>query len=154
MDKKRKKPKKRKKIEVGVIKRGGVLMPLDQWQAEEINKIPEGTSLAIEYEIDRSLPNHCRFFAFLNTAVNMQEHYTTVNQLRFALLIKSGYCEKVISHKSGSVTFVPESMSFDSMGEVKFREVFKNCIDSFHIMLEEMGIHITDNQLYLLMGFE
>lgn len=141
-------------MELGVIRQGNILIPMDQFQAEELETLPHNTPLAVTIEEDRKIENHRRFFAFLNTALSMQEHYENVNQLRFALLIKAGHCDRVISHKGGSVSFIPKSLKFKKMSETKFREVFKDCLNAFHVMLHEMGRDITEDELYQIMEFE
>lgn len=135
--------------------RQGVLVPMDSTQAEEFEAhLPKNVPLAVEVNENRNIDNHRRFFAFLNKAVNMQEHYTNVDQMRFALFIKAGHCQQVVSHKNGKISFIPKSMKFDKMSETKFRKVFKDCLDAFHDMLQEMGRDISEDELYQLMEFE
>lgn len=141
-------------MELGIISNGRVLMPMDEFQADELATLPKNVPISVVIDTSRNVQNHRRYFAFLNTALNMQEHYQNINQLRFALLIKAGYCESVTSHKTGAVSFIPMSLKFDKMGEEKFREVFKNSINAFHAMLTELNITITENDLYQLMEFE
>lgn len=141
-------------MEIGVIRIGSMLVPMDEFQAQEMALIPEHKPLAVIIDSKRNMQNHKRFFAFLNTALDTQDHYQNIDQLRFALFIKAGLCERVISHKSGAVSFIPQSMNFSKMGEEKFKKVFKVCIDTFHIMLQEMNIRYTEEQLYKLMDFE
>ncbi len=140
-------------MEISVIKNNGFLIPSDPYQAEEIESLPQG-ELVIEHKANRNAGNHRRFFAFIRTAFDMQEHYETREALRFALIIKAGYVTQVVSHKNGSVSFMPQSMKFSEMGEEKFKKVFKDVIGAFIAMLGEMGSPISEEEMYRIVEFD
>ena len=144
----------KEKMTLGVMQIDGVLVGMDKWQQEEIKNLPAGKPLAVVIDENRKIENHRRFFAFINQAFDMQEHYTSKEHLRRALLIKAGYYDKITSHLNGDVSFHAESMDFSSMGEDKFRRVFKDCLDAFHQMLAEMSRAITEDELLRIMEFE
>lgn len=141
-------------MQIRVKRINNYLIGMDEFQEEEILSIPQGKEIAITIEEVRNPGNHRRFFAFLNIALGLQDHYQNIDQLRFALFIKAGHCEKVISHKNGSVAFIPKSMNFNKMGEEKFRKVFKDCLNAFHDMLLDMNRPISEQELCRLMDFE
>ncbi len=140
-------------MEMTVIKNNGFLIPSDPHQEEEIESLPQG-EIVIEYKANRNPGNHRRFFAFIRTAFDMQEHYESGEALRFALIVKAGYVTKVVSHKNGSVSFMPQSLKFSEMGEEKFKKVFKDVIGAFIAMLGEMGRPISEEEMYRIVEFD
>jgi len=139
---------------LGMIKQNGQLVPMDNFQAEELELIPANVPLEVNVKDNRNIDNHRRFFAFIKTAFNLQEHYTQQEHLRKAIIIKAGYYDTITSHKDGSVTFHAQSLKFEKMGEAKFKKVFTACLGAFHEMLSEMGRDISENELYQLLDFE
>ena len=141
-------------MEISVINNNGCLVPADQYQAEELNNIPKGSEVVIEYRAKRNGGNHRRFFKFIRVAFDMQEHYTSREALRFALIVKAGYVEKIESHKNGAIALMPQSLKFSEMGEEKFKKVFKDVIGAFIEMLGEMGRPISEDEMMQIIEFD
>ena len=141
-------------MEIEVQRAFDKLIPTDKHQAEMFLNIPEYKPFIIKYTDKRNLGNHRRFFAFLGTAFDMQEHYQTKEALRFALIVKAGHVERIESHKGGKIVLMPKSMAFDKMKEEEFKVMFKNVITAFHSMLQEMGRDITEADLMRLIDFD
>lgn len=139
---------------IGAYQKNGYFIGMDAFQADEIAKFPTDKPLCITVKESRNVNNHRRFFAFINTAFDMQEHYSSKEHLRKMLLMKAGFYERIESHKDGKFAFIPSSMKFERMSEKKFRDVFKACINAFHEMLSEMNISIGEDELMRIMDFE
>ena len=139
---------------LGMVKRDGVLVPMDRFQAEELELIPANVPLEVNVKDSRNIENHRRFFAFIKTAFDVQDHYTHIEHLRKALIIKAGYYDRIESHLDGRVTFHAQSLKFESMGEAKFKKVFSDCLGAFHEMLIEMGRDISESEMGQLLEFE
>ena len=141
-------------MEIELVRIGNKLVATDSYQNEELMKIPANKPFILNYKQSRHSGNHRRLFAFINTAFDMQEHYQTREALRFALIIKAGYVDKIVSHRNGSIVLMPHSLKFAEMGEEKFKTVFKDIITAFHAMLQEMGNRISEDELLRLIEFD
>ena len=115
-------------MKIAMLKTGGVLVADNQQAVDVLSKIKEGRLVMADVRQSRNIQNHKRFFAFLNTVFNQQEHFQTVEQLRFWLISKAGYVDK-FSAPNGHLMYQPQSMDFSSMDEIKFLMVFNDCID-------------------------
>ena len=93
-----------------------------------IRALEAGIELWVKPWIIRSPRAHRSFFAMLSGVLhNLPEDmpYTTVDELRGALLMEAGYSER-ITNFDGEVIQVPRSMSWGKMDQAEFDEVFKS----------------------------
>lgn len=139
---------------LSVIKTAGALHPADPYQQDELDRLPDGIELSCKITKSRNIGNHRRFFKFVRIAMDLQDHYYTPEKLRFALTIKAGYVDHIVSHKSGETILMPKSMAFDKMDEVEFRQVFEACKNAFWDMLNEMGTRLHEAEYQRLMDFD
>jgi len=121
-------------------------VPCDQ---EEWGKIPIGALFGIEYTKRRNYENHKRFMAFIKTTFDMQEFYEDREIYRKWLTMKAGYFDTVATPK-GETLFLPQSISFEKMDEVEFKELFSKCINVF---LREVGGGCTEEELMRVLGY-
>lgn len=100
---------------------------------EERKKLKMGKQYWADISVARNPKNHKRFFAMINVAwhnLNDQDRAKFPNKraFRYDLIIKAGYYQLI--HRTDSQVIVkPESISFDSMDEAEFQEVFSDVID-------------------------
>ena len=74
------------------------------------NRIP-GTIIVADVKIARNYENHKRFFSFLNTTFDMQEHFTELEAYRYWLVMKCGYFDTIVA-PNGNTLFKARSISF------------------------------------------
>lgn len=103
------------------------LIPCYDSDYQQAMKIKPGVDYLIEIKQPRNLGNHRRFFALLNLVLSNQSTYSNINHLRHVMTLKAGYFDTVITDK-GAV-YIPHSISFASMDELKFKEYFSKFID-------------------------
>lgn len=141
-------------MQLGVISRGGVLVPMDSIQAEEFESLPLNTPLIIEYKEKRNAKNLGRYMTFIRAVFEMQEHYPAEHLLRKALQIMAGHCDEIISH-TGRVHYLPRSISYKELDdEILFRKVFKRVRDAAYKMLTQLGINLTDEEFNRLCRYD
>jgi len=104
----------------------GLVPQSEYW--EEYEKFPMGEDVTAEPKQPRNLGNHRRFFAFLKVVYDMQEVYTNMEDLRVELKLKTGHYTEHITTK-GKLIYVPKSMDFSNMDDIKFKDFFSKCID-------------------------
>ena len=129
--------------EIFLQKAYGVLTPADEAAEEIIAKMHRGQVIKATYSFPRNYENHKRFFAFLKTTFDMQEHFTNIEHYRKWLIMKAGYYQ-TIKAPNGYTIFDTESIAFHKMDEAKFRELFEDCITAF---LSAFGDKITREEL-------
>ena len=117
---------------------------------EEWAKIPMGAVFGVDYTKTRNYENHKRFFSFITCTFDMQEHFENKDVYRKWLTMKAGYFETVVTPK-GETIFLPDSISFEKMDEVEFKELFNKCINVF---LREVGGGCTKAELMHVIGFD
>ena len=111
-----------------IKKSDGSFLPAYESDHEAMKGVKVGDPIEVSWSRPRSYGNHKRFFAMLNCTVqNMPEtipdRFTNVNFLRDELLMACGYCDIHVS-LSGKESFMPKSMSFKSMNENEFKELY------------------------------
>lgn len=92
-------------------------------------KIKLNVPYEFEFKNARNPKYHAKFFALLNLVVENTEKFKDVNHLRMILAIECGWYEDLINPLSGEVTIVPKSISFSSMGQDEFSELYSKSLD-------------------------
>jgi hypothetical protein len=123
-------------MKTSMVKQGGTLVADNQQAVEILSRIPDNRLVMVDIKQSRNIQNHRRFYSFLTDVFHMQDHFVSVEALRFWLIMKAGYIES-FSAPNGHVMYKPQSMSFATMDEVTFKGVFSNCID---VVLREFNL--------------
>lgn len=105
------------------------LMPLDDTDKEKINKIPFDTPLEFDVKVPRNIKLHRKFFAMLNLAFENQDEFKNFQIFREAVIIGSGYFEKV-QRLYGEEIILAKSISFANMDNFEFDSLYTACIDT------------------------
>ena len=108
-----------------------------------INRREPGTVISADIKQARNYEQHKRFFSFLETTFDMQDHFTEPEAYRKWITMKSGYFDTIVTPK-GDTLFVAQSISFEAMDEDIFKKLFDTAIDVF---IRELGKGLTDQEL-------
>ena len=127
----------------------GGLVPADESSREAVAKIGQGEIIKTSFRKSRNYENHKRFFAFINTTFDMQEHFTEFESYRRWLVMKAGRFTACVA-PNGNTMFFPESIAFDQMDEDQFQSLFSDCINVF---LRELGKGMTEDELMRVIEF-
>jgi Protein of unknown function (DUF1367) len=98
-------------------------------------KIKVGDYIKVETWKERNLNFHRKFFAFLNTVVYFMpegekyDRFRNIDCLRAELMIMIGEVDIHISFE-GDQNLIPKSISFKSMDNERFEQVYSACIDA------------------------
>lgn len=101
------------------------LKPLYESDYESYSKIPLGEEFEIEYTKKRNSRFHRKFFALLKLAFENQQDYRNLDEMRKDLIIVAGYYDEHINLITGEITKVHKSISFSSMDETEFSEIYE-----------------------------
>lgn len=100
-------------------------------------KIPIGETFEIEYKKPRNYKFHKKYFALIKLAFENQQDYRNLNDLRRDLSITAGYYDEVVNKVTGEVYKIAKSISFSSMDENEFSELYERIKD---IISQWLGI--------------
>lgn len=110
-------------------------------RADEAYKI--GDVCRMEIKKPRSIKQHNKFFAFLSVVYNNQELYPSMPALLTDIKLKVGHFDKHVSYKLDKETgvyvdkivYIPKSVSFSAMDQVKFMQFMDRAYD---VVLDEI----------------
>ena len=107
----------------------GKLIPYFNSDLENLKdcKLKNDEVYEVEIKKKRNYEYHKKYFALINLCFENQETFDTLEDLRFYLTMKSGFVKKV---ETGSgIMYIPKSISFASMDEIEFNQLYKSTLD-------------------------
>ena len=115
------------------------LFPADENAERALKKVKDGLDILVDYKPKRNVKFHRKFFAMINILFQNQEKYKNREDLLIEMKLKTGWYKEHVTLK-GNIIYIPKSMSFDKMDDLKFGEFYQKCIDvalqSFNISEE------------------
>lgn len=122
-------------MKINLIKKLGVLKPLDPIDVDYFYKLKEDTVYSCEIKKLRNPRFHRMFFAMINICFDNQEIFKDIEYFRKEMLKASGYYNSYVNHK-GITQYEAKSISFGSMDQDEFKtvyeSVFMTCIKIFN----------------------
>ncbi len=123
----------------------GVLKPCYESDHDNFKKLPLNESFLITYTKKRNIKFHRKFFALMQLVYQNQELYRFLDDLRQDITIECGYYYETVNI-NGEVVKKAKSISFASMDEVEFSELYNTALDvivkHFHFDKEDMLTNI------------
>jgi len=109
------------------------LSPYTDEDAIELRRVGIGDILQAKALDQRNVQHHRKFFALIRIVYdNMPEqfdsHFPTQDDLRHELIKRAGFYKEYIDLK-GKKQYRAESISFDSMGQKRFDELYSKVLD-------------------------
>ena len=111
---------------------------------ETMKKIKVGDFLECEIKKPRNYKFHKKYFALLNMVFDNQETYSNITDLRHDLTVDIGYYT-LRRNLAGDMIKVPDSISFSSMDELKFNDLYSKTINSIVKHFNFIEQDILDN---------
>ena len=106
------------------------LIPSLEQDLEYIEKIPNNSLISADIKMARNLKFLRKFFAMLEVMFQYQHRYKNKQHFRTDMMIRCGFYTDFIT-KEGEIIYIPESISFAKMDELKFALVYNSFIDIF-----------------------
>ena len=98
--------------------------------AEKIYKrVGLGEYVQMDYKPARNYNFHKKFFSMVQHVFENQERYETLEDLLIEIKLKSGHYQEHLTTK-GKIIYVPKSISFDNMDELKFQAFYDKAVQS------------------------
>jgi len=138
-----------KVIMVSIGEREGMeaFAPIDSDSAKAMKGVKE---FIFDYKKNRSPGNHRRYFAFINTAFDMQDTYDNQEIFRKYIEMLAGHFDTVVSARTCEPMYWPKSISWEKLDEDEFRKLFNEVVNAF---LGWYGEKLNDYQINQLVGF-
>lgn len=113
------------------------LLPASRGEFEKLEtaKFIEGELYEVEIRKKRNIKFHRKFFALINLCYQNQDIYKDIEDLRKELVIDAGFYRDVVTHH-GEVKREALSLSFSSMDEIQFEEVYGKVLTEVMMMLD------------------
>lgn len=105
------------------------LEAFDSETEDELNKMKTHDVIKVPYTKPRSPRNHRRWRALVNMVFLNQDRYETEKDLIVEIKLKAGHYSEHITTK-GKIIYVPDSLAFDEIDEIEFKEFFEKAINS------------------------
>lgn len=131
----------------------GALMPDDEHSASVLQKFKCGEIVSVDISKPRNLKFLRKFFALLGCAFDNQERYTDFDEFREEVTIQAGYYT-THQHVDGSTSKHARSISFGSMDELEFGELYQRTIDALIMhFIPGTDPEALDNAVSDILGF-
>jgi len=116
-------------MEITLIKQlNGTFKPAFDSDYENAKKIALNEPFVFKYSKPRNYKFHKKFFALINMLFQNQDQYNSIEHLRKDLIIAAGYYDTRFNFE-GVEILEAKSMSFSSMDEIEFSELYNRIID-------------------------
>ena len=110
------------------------LVPLYASDLDQKRKLKLGETYEVDIRRPRNLAFHKKFFALINTGWENSQFDMPVDVYRKWVTMRAGFY--VIYHTPKGMLYEPESISFASMDEDKFADVYSRVLD---VIIEDLG---------------
>ena len=113
----------------------GEFSPVSNDDYRKSLKVKDGDYVMIDTWKERNIRFHRKYFALLNCAINHlpedsdYDRYRNVDTLRKEIMLQNGRY-KIYETLGGKTTYEADSISFKSMDEEKFSEVYNEAVDT------------------------
>lgn len=124
------------------------LKPMYDEDYDEKKKLQLGKVYRARISVPRNVAHHRKYFSMINCAWDLltEKARTAMGSkeaFRKTVQIAAGHCERVYSIARKEFIEVPKSISFDSMGQDEFEELYRSVRD---IIIGQCFKHITIEQ--------
>ena len=106
----------------------GSFRPADQQSLVRAKKLKVGQVYRHEVKKPRNYEFHKKYFSLLNLAFEHQEKYVAFKPFRDAVTMQAGWYNESLS-LGGRPLYTPKSISFASMDEIQFGELYDKTIN-------------------------
>ena len=123
-------------MEIYLIKNDtGQFVPAYNSGYEKAKRFKPGETLLANIKRPRNIGFHRKFFALLNMGFSNQERYENFEDYRAVFIMKTGKYKTIETDKG--VVYLPKSISFASMENLEFEELYSKMIN---VLIKELGL--------------
>ena len=107
-----------------VRKSGGRLSPVSAFDAEEIDRFPDGMMFEMVAQNKRTLPLHRAYWTALQRAIDATGRWQSREALHTSLKVAMGLVEPIYDLRGNITGMQPHSTAFGAMDQTEFRIYF------------------------------
>tara|TARA_R100000808_G_C2141025_1_gene148854 strand:+ start:643 stop:1062 length:420 start_codon:yes stop_codon:yes gene_type:complete len=126
-------------MQVAMFKSFGGLKPLDTEDEEKMKTLPKDWEGLVTLKHPRNYRFHKKYFALINLGFENQEAYNNVDHFRKIMQMKAGFYD--ICRTDKGIVPLPKSISFGSMEEGQFSEVYGKVLEQ---VADHLGLGTDD----------
>jgi hypothetical protein len=140
---------------------GPILIPMHDEDAERLQQVKNGALMLAEIKQPRNPAFHNKYFAMLNLAYGYWEPPEVelgglkaekqFERFRKDIQVLAGYRVAIVNIK-GEARYESESISFGSMEEGRFQEVYKNVFSVLWRLILSKVPNLTENEAHNLIN--
>lgn len=127
--------------------------PGDDFAKDYLRKWPIGESRRANVRRPRALKALRRWWVLCNLIYQNSEQFTSPELVHQYLKIKAGHTIPIVSKSTGEVFLLPDSISFDSIDESGFQNVWARAIKVVSEDILGTGVAEIEAEIQRLLGF-
>jgi len=117
----------------------------------KLETMKPGTWMRFEWSTPRSGAHHRKFFALLQLVAENSETYNTVEKALVAVKLAAGFFDPSVDPRTGEIIPVPQSVSYDAMGQEEFERFYKAALDGVvQVVLPQMNKTTAEHLLEMI----
>lgn len=127
-------------------KHNNTLIPADRHNESVLEELKNGQWYKAKLNIPRNINFHRKFFALLNTVVELSDFYTckpkglAVEELKERVKFKTGWYE-IFTYVEDTPLVRTKSIAFDKMDNKQFEDFYNRAID---VIIQDEELNIKD----------
>lgn len=95
----------------------------------KLETMKPGAWMRLEWSTPRNGPHHRKFMALVQLVTENSEVYNTVPKALVAIKLAAYYFDPVPDPRTGEIIKVPQSISYDAMGQEDFDKFYSAALD-------------------------
>lgn len=135
-------------MKINVLNTPHGLVPITDEDYDEKKRLKLGTIYSAEIKVPRNYKFHKKFFALLNTAwaylpERTQNGFRSIDGFRQYLTVAAGHYDTFFSPSRKEFVEIPKSISFGSMSEEEFEELYENV---YRVIFSIIGKYVNEEE--------
>lgn len=135
--------------------RGSTTADHEAWTKfrRQLETMPEGRYLRVEWSRPRNGPHHRKFMALLQLVTENSETYDTIEKALVAVKLCTGYADPHLDPRTGELVQTPRSIAFESMDQDAFEAFYSAAIDGvLRFILPQLSAGQADRLLDMIIS--
>lgn len=125
----------------------------DDAATDYLRKWPIGETRRANVRRPRALKSLRRYWALVNLVYMNSEQFKSQDAVHAFLKIKAGHCTPIVAKSSGEVFLVPDSISFDTLDEQAFNDVWNRVVQVVAEDILGTGVPEIEAEIQRIVGF-
>lgn len=96
----------------------------------KLETMQPGAYMRFEWSTPRNGAHHRKLFALLQLIAENSETYNTAEKALVGVKLAAGLFDLMVNPVTGEIVPVPQSISFESMGQEEFETFYSNAVDA------------------------